>query len=165
MEKATFGGGCFWGVEAALRNVPGVRKTTVGYMGGVVPNPSYQEVCSDRTGHAEVVRVVYDPSVVSYEQLLEVFWELHDPTMINRQGDDVGTQYRSVIFFHDESQEKKAAAARSALDRSGRFARPVATHVLPAKPFYAAEERHQRYYEKHPEARGSCGAAGCRLGE
>jgi peptide-methionine (S)-S-oxide reductase len=163
MKKATFGGGCFWGVEAALRNVPGVRKTTVGYMGGVVPNPSYEEVCSDRTGHAEVVQVEFDPEVISFERLLEVFWNLHDPTMINRQGDDVGTQYRSVIFCHSDAQLAEAETAFEALDRSGRFPRPVVTHILPAKPFYPAEEYHQRYFEKNPGASGSCGVRGCRL--
>lgn len=147
-EKATFGAGCFWGVEAAFRRVKGVVETAVGYSGGTLENPTYRDVCSDTTGHAEVVQVEYDPSQVSYEALLQLFWEIHDPTQLNRQGPDIGTQYRSVIFFHTPQQEAAARASKEALERSGRYRRPIVTQILPAAPFWRAEEYHQRYLEK-----------------
>ena len=148
MTKATFGAGCFWGVEAEFRRVPGVTATAVGYAGGNKPNPSYKEVCTDRTGHAEVVQVDYDPTKVGYEQLLEVFWNNHDPTQLNRQGPDVGTQYRSVIFFHDADQEAAARASKEKLEAARRFRRPIVTQIAPAPEFWRAEEYHQQYLEK-----------------
>ena len=145
-EKATFGAGCFWQVEVEYRNLPGVTDATVGYMGGTLENPSYQDVCTGRTGHAEAVEVDFDPERISYEELLETFWRLHDPTQLNRQGPDVGTQYRSAIFFHSPEQERAATASR---DRAqSRFRRPVVTEITPAGPFYPAEDYHQRYLEK-----------------
>lgn len=147
-EKATFGAGCFWGVEAAFRQVNGVTATTVGYEGGAFNNPSYRDVCTDRTGHAEVVQVEYDPAQVSYDQLLEVFWNNHDPTARNRQGPDVGTQYRSVIFYHTPEQEKAAMASKQRQQQSGRYKRPVVTEILPAMTFWRAEDYHQQYLEK-----------------
>lgn len=146
--KATFGAGCFWGVEAAFRRVKGVVDTAVGYEGGITENPTYHDVCTDRTGHAEVVQVEFDPKQVSYEQLLEVFWSIHDPTQVNRQGPDVGTQYRSVIFYHSPEQEAAARKSKEALERSGRYRRPIATAIEPARVFWRAEEYHQRYLEK-----------------
>jgi peptide-methionine (S)-S-oxide reductase len=148
MKKATFGAGCFWGVEATFRRIPGVVETAVGYAGGQTENPTYKEVCTDRTGHAEVVEVEYDPSKVSYGQLLDVFWSSHDPTQVNRQGPDYGTQYRTVIFYHDDEQKAEAEASKQNLEASRRFARPIATQIVPAGPFYRAEEYHQRYLEK-----------------
>jgi peptide-methionine (S)-S-oxide reductase len=148
MEKATFGAGCFWGVEAAFRRVEGVVSTAVGFMGGTVANPTYQQVCTDRTGHAEVVQLEYDPARVSYEDLLEVFWQIHDPTQVNRQGPDVGTQYRSVIFFHTPEQEAAARASKERLEKSGLYPRPLATQIVPAAEFWRAEEYHQQYLEK-----------------
>lgn len=148
MEKATFGAGCFWGVEAAFRQVPGVVSTAVGYMGGTFRDPTYEDVCTDRTGHAEVVQAEYDPSKVSYEDLLKVFWENHDPTQLNRQGPDVGTQYRSVIFFHTPQQEAAADTSREALQRAERYKRPIVTAIVPATEFWRAEEYHQQYLEK-----------------
>jgi peptide-methionine (S)-S-oxide reductase len=148
-DKATFGAGCFWGVEVAFRQVPGVISTAAGYLGGTLPNPTYEDVCSGRTGHAEVVEVTYDPARVSYEQLLNVFWANHDPTTLNRQGPDRGTQYRSAIFYHDESQKEAAGASKAQLAASGRFPRPIVTEITPASTFYRAEEYHQRYLEKH----------------
>lgn len=156
-EKATFGAGCFWGVEAAFRQVPGVVATRVGYAGGTTPNPTYQQVCTDRTGHAEVVEVTYDPTRVTYDDLLSVFWENHDPTQLNRQGPDVGTQYRSAIFFHSPEQEAKARASRARLEQSGRYRRPIVTEITPVPEFYEAEEYHQQYLEKR-------GLASCRIG-
>jgi peptide-methionine (S)-S-oxide reductase len=156
MEKATFGAGCFWGVEAAFREVKGVVSTAVGYMGGTLRDPTYEDVCTDRTGHAEVVQVEYDPAVASYDDLLKVFWENHDPTTLNRQGPDTGTQYRSAIFFHTPAQEASAKASKDALARSGRFKRPVVTEIVPAPEFWRAEEYHQQYLEKR-------GLAHCRL--
>ncbi len=145
-EKATFGAGCFWGVEAAFRKVDGVLEATSGYSGGYVKDPSYGDVCTGATGHAEVVEVEYDPEKVSYEKLLEVFWNEHDPTQVNRQGPDVGTQYRSAIFFHTPEQE---AAARSSVEKAqARYRKPIATKITPASEFYRAEEYHQRYFEK-----------------
>ncbi len=156
MAQATFGAGCFWGVEVAFRQVPGVIDAAVGYAGGTVTDPSYQQVCTGRTGHAEVVQVEYDPGKVSYEQLLDVFFANHDPTQLNRQGPDVGTQYRSVIFYHDEAQAEAARAAKEALQASGRHRRPVVTEIVPFSNFYRAEEYHQRYLEKR-------GLASCAL--
>jgi peptide-methionine (S)-S-oxide reductase len=148
MEQATFGAGCFWGVEVAFRQVPGVSDAAVGYAGGTAADPSYQQVCTGRTGHAEVVQVEYDPAKVSYEQLLDLFFANHDPTQLNRQGPDVGTLYRSVIFYHDEAQAEAARAAKEALQASGRYRRPVVTEIVPFSNFYRAEEYHQRYLEK-----------------
>ena len=148
MEKATFGAGCFWGVEATFRSIPGVASTLVGYCGGKTDNPTYQDVCTDTTGHAEVVEITFDPAQLPYEQLLETFWKLHDPTTPNRQGPDVGSQYRSVIFFHSPAQEAAARAAKERLDKSGKFRNPVVTQIVPAAPFYKAEDYHQRYLEK-----------------
>jgi len=147
-ETATFGAGCFWGVEAAFRQVKGVLETAVGYSGGWMKNPNYQDVCTDRTGHAEVVQVTFDPSVVSYEQLLDMFWKKHDPTQLNRQGPDHGTQYRSVIFYHSPQQKQAAERSKERLQASGRYARPVVTEIAPAGPFYRAEEYHQQYLKK-----------------
>jgi peptide-methionine (S)-S-oxide reductase len=157
MEKATFGAGCFWGVEAAFRQVEGVVSTTVGYMGGTLKNPTYKDVCTDRTGHAEVVQVEYDHLKVSYDELLNVFWANHDPTTLNRQGPDTGTQYRSVIFFHSPQQEAAARASKERLQASGKYRRPVVTEVVPAAEFWRAEEYHQQYLEKR-------GLAHCRIG-
>ncbi len=147
-EIATFGAGCFWGVEAAFRRVPGVLDAVSGYSGGHAENPSYKEVCTDRTGHAEVVQVTFDPSRVRYEQLLDVFWKIHDPTQVNRQGPDFGTQYRTAIFYHSPEQEAAARKSKQALEASGRFRQPMATEITPAGPFWRAEEYHQRYLEK-----------------
>jgi peptide-methionine (S)-S-oxide reductase len=148
MATATFGAGCFWGVEAAFRQVPGVLSTAVGYAGGSLAKPTYEQVCSGRTGHAEVVQVEYDPDKVSYQQLLDVFWSNHDPTQLNRQGPDIGTQYRSVIFVHDAEQRQIAGASKAELDNSARFRRPIVTEILPFSAFYRAEEYHQQYLEK-----------------
>lgn len=148
MATATFAAGCFWGVEAAFRQVAGVTATAVGYQGGTTENPTYKDVCSGRTGHAEVVRVDFDPSLVSYDALLDVFWAEHDPTQVNRQGPDVGTQYRSAIFVHDEEQRAAAAASKDRQQQSGRHRRPIATEITEAGPFYPAEDYHQQYLEK-----------------
>jgi len=148
MEKATFAAGCFWGVEAAFRQIKGVKSTAVGYIGGRLDNPSYEDVCTNRTGHAEAVEVTFDPLEVSYDALLEVFWENHDPTTLNRQGPDVGTQYRSAIFYHSPAQEAAARASKEKLDKSGRFRRPIVTEITPASTFYRAEDYHQQYLEK-----------------
>jgi peptide-methionine (S)-S-oxide reductase len=153
-EKATFGGGCFWGVEVAFRNVPGVVDTAVGYMGGTVANPSYEDVCTDRTGHAEVVQVEFDPAELTYEELLDTFWEVHDPTQRNRQGPDIGSQYRSVIFFHSPEQEEQAAEAKARVQAG--FDRPVVTELVPASEFWRAEDYHQQYLVKR-------GLATCRI--
>jgi peptide-methionine (S)-S-oxide reductase len=147
-EKATFGAGCFWGVEATFRAVPGVKEAIVGYAGGKTKNPTYEDVCSHTTGHAEVVEVEYDPAVVSYERLLDVFWSNHNPTTLNRQGPDVGDQYRSVIFYHSPEQKAAAEASKASLDKSGRFKQPIVTFIEPAPEFYPGEEYHQRYLEK-----------------
>ncbi|UCF09192.1 MAG: peptide-methionine (S)-S-oxide reductase MsrA [Thermoplasmata archaeon] len=155
MEKATFGAGCFWGVEHAFRQVEGVTDAAVGYMGGTLDNPTYKDVCTDRTGHAEVVQLEFDPAEVSYEELLEVFWNIHDPTQVNRQGPDLGTQYRSVIFYHTEEQQAKAEESKDKLQGSGTFKKPIATEITPASEFYRAEEYHQRYFEKH--GKHACG--------
>jgi peptide-methionine (S)-S-oxide reductase len=148
MAKATFAAGCFWGVEEAFRTLPGVLKTTVGYAGGPLESPTYERVCSGRSGHAESVLVEYDPERVTYEQLLDVFWNEHDPTTLNRQGPDVGTQYRSAIFFHDAAQQAAAIASKERLEQSGRFRGPVVTEIVPASTFNAAEEYHQQYFLK-----------------
>ncbi len=148
MLKATFGAGCFWGVEAAFRQINGVTATQVGYLGGNLESPSYRDVCTGKTGHAEVVEVEYDPSTVSYEELLKVFWENHDPTQHNRQGPDVGAQYRSAIFFHTPEQEAAARASKQKLERDVKYQRPIATEITPTSKFYRAEEYHQQYLEK-----------------
>ena len=156
MATATFAAGCFWGVEAAFRQVPGVTATRVGYTGGTTTNPTYKQVCTDRTGHAEAVEVSYDPARVSYDDLLRVFWENHDPTQRNRQGPDIGTQYRSAIFYHDSEQEAAARASKERLERSGAHKRPIVTEIVPAQTFYQAEDYHQQYLEKR-------GLATCRI--
>jgi peptide-methionine (S)-S-oxide reductase len=156
LEKATFGAGCFWGVEVAFRKVPGVTATTAGYLGGTLPNPTYEDVCTGRTGHAEVVEVMYDPSRVKYEDLLDVFWTSHDPTTLNRQGPDRGTQYRSAIFYHNDAQKAAATASKERWNASGRFSSPIVTEITPSSTFYRAEEYHQRYLEKQ-------GLASCHL--
>jgi peptide-methionine (S)-S-oxide reductase len=148
MEKAIFGAGCFWGVEAAFRQVKGVVATSVGYSGGTVENPTYQQVCTDMTGHAEVVQVEYDPNRVTYEQLLQAFWKCHNPTTLNRQGPDVGAQYRSAIFYLNEEQKNAAIASKQKLEQSGAYKRPIVTEITPAGAFYKAEEYHQQYLEK-----------------
>lgn len=148
MSKATFAAGCFWGVEAAFREVTGVTATRVGYMGGSLENPTYHDVCSGRTGHAEAVEVEYDPSRVTYDDLLTVFWTNHDPTTLNRQGPDVGEQYRSAIFTQDDEQEAAARASKERMERSGLYTRPIVTQIVPAGVFYEAEEYHQQYLEK-----------------
>ena len=153
---ATFGAGCFWGVEAAYRQVPGVLSTRVGYLGGTMENPTYRDVCSGGTGHAEVVEVTYDPSRLTYNDLLTVFWENHDPTTLNRQGPDVGEQYRSAIFFHTPEQRAAAAASKEKLQASGKLRRPIVTEIAPASEFYRAEDYHQQYLEKR-------GLAHCRI--
>ncbi|WMW24770.1 peptide-methionine (S)-S-oxide reductase MsrA [Methanolobus sediminis] len=147
-EKATFAAGCFWGVEAVFRKVQGVDFTQVGYTGGNKENPTYKEVCMGNTGHAEAVELLFDPSIVSYDKLLELFWELHDPTSLNKQGPDVGTQYRSAIFYHNEEQKNKAMSSKKELELSHRFKKPIVTQIMPAGPFYRAEEYHQQYFEK-----------------
>jgi peptide-methionine (S)-S-oxide reductase len=146
LEKATFGAGCFWGVEAAFRRLPGVKSTQVGYAGGSLEHPTYEDVCTDTTGHAEVVEVTFDPQAVRYRDLLDVFWSNHNPTTLNRQGPDVGTQYRSVIFFHSPEQEAEARASRDEAQKS--LSRPIVTEIIPAGPFWRAEDYHQQYLEK-----------------
>lgn len=148
MAKATFAAGCFWGVEDAFRHIKGVKSTTVGYTGGTMKNPSYEDVCTGRTGHSEAVEVDYDPAQATYEQLLGIFWESHDPTTMNRQGPDVGTQYRSAIYFHDAAQEASARGSKTLLEKSGVFKRPIVTEISPASEFYKAEDYHQQYFEK-----------------
>ena len=151
-EKATFGAGCFWGVEATFRQVKGVTSATVGYAGGTTENPTYEDVCTDETGHAEVVQVEFDPAQVSYEKLLEVFWRNHDPTTRDRQGPDVGSQYRSVVFCHTPEQQRAAEAFKSKLNQSNHFSRPIVTGIEPAPTFYRAEEYHQQYLAKRGRA-------------
>jgi peptide-methionine (S)-S-oxide reductase len=148
VEKATFGAGCFWEPEETFRKVDGVTSTSVGYMGGSLENPTYEEVCTGRTGHAEVVDVEFDPSRIAYEELLEIFWACHDPTTLNRQGPDFGTQYRSVLFFYSPEQEAAARASKEKLERSGRYRREIVTEITPASTYFPAEEYHQRYVEK-----------------
>ncbi|MBM4148563.1 MAG: peptide-methionine (S)-S-oxide reductase MsrA [Lentisphaerae bacterium] len=151
LEKATFGGGCFWCTEAVFERIPGVADAVSGYMGGTVQNPTYKQVCTGKTGHAEVLQVTYDPAVVSYGELLDLFWRAHDPTTLNRQGNDIGTQYRSVIFYHGEAQKAAAEASRDALERSGGNRGRIVTEITPASEFYPAEDYHQDYYSKNPE--------------
>ncbi len=147
-QLAIFGAGCFWGIEETFRRLPGVIETAAGYSGGKTENPTYEEICSDLTGHAEVVEVKYDPEQISYEELLKVFWQNHNPTELNRQGPDVGSQYRSVIFYHDEAQRASAEASKEDLNARQVFHRPIVTSIEPAKPFYKAEEYHQQYLKK-----------------
>jgi peptide-methionine (S)-S-oxide reductase len=148
-QVATFAAGCFWGIEAAFRQLPGVLDVTSGYEGGHTTNPSYRDVCSDRTGHAEVVQVTFDPARIGYDRLLEEFWTLHDPTTPNRQGPDVGSQYRSAIFYHSEDQRAQAEASKAREDAGGKHRRAVVTEIVPAQRFYPAEDYHQRYFEKN----------------
>jgi len=157
MEKATFAAGCFWGVEATFRALPGVTATRVGYTGGITDKPTYKDVCTDGTGHAEAVEVTYDPAKISYDDLLKVFWENHDPTTLNRQGPDVGSQYRSAIFYHSPEQERAARASKERLAQSGAFRRPIVTQIVPAVDFWQAEDYHQQYLEKR-------GLAHCHIG-
>ncbi len=145
---ATFAAGCFWGIEETFSQVPGVIATRVGYMGGHTENPSYPQVCTDQTGHAEVVQVTYDPAMLSYEKLLEVFWHSHNPTLVNRQGPDVGSQYRSVIFYYDDEQKNSAEQSKATLTAENKYAKPIATEIIPAATFYPAEEYHQKYLQK-----------------
>ena len=151
MQRATFAAGCFWGVEETFRQVKGVHSTRVGYTGGTLPDPTYQDVCTDRTGHAEAIEVEFDPAAVSYRDLLNVFWEMHDPTTLNRQGPDHGSQYRSAIFFHSPEQEAEARVSKAELERSGRHRRPIVTEIQPAAGFWPAEEYHQCYLAKRGE--------------
>lgn len=157
IEKATFGAGCFWGVEAAFRQIPGVVATAAGYEGGTTDSPSYRDVCSHTTGHAEVVEVDYDPARVSYDDLLAVFWDEHDPTQLNRQGPDIGDQYRSVIFYHTPEQQAAATASRDRLAQSGKYRKPIVTVIEPAATFFRAEDYHQQYLEKR-------GLSTCKIG-
>ena len=154
MEKATFGAGCFWGVEATFRRLPGVKSTAVGYMGGTTDNPTYEQVCTDKTGHAEVVQIDFDPERITYDELLEVFWNVHDPTQLNRQGPDFGRQYRSAIFYHSDAQRQVAEASKQNLGESGALRRAIVTEITPAAEFWRAEEYHQQYLEK--QGRTSC---------
>ncbi len=148
MEKVTFAAGCFWGVEATFLKVAGVTSTCVGYVGGSVENPTYEDICYGKTGHAEAVQLEYDPSQVSYEELLDVFWSCHDPTTLNRQGPDIGTQYRSVVFFHSPEQAAAAKESKARLEAAGRYRKPIVTEIVPVSTFYRAEEYHQGYLEK-----------------
>jgi peptide-methionine (S)-S-oxide reductase len=150
MQKATFAMGCFWGVQALFKAVPGVANTVAGYTGGHVVNPSYEKVCSGSSGHAEAVEMEFDPNVVSYEKLLDLFWEHHDPTTPNRQGPDIGEQYRSAIFYHDDEQKKLAEESKERLEKNHRFKNPIVTEIVSAPEFYRAEEYHQDYAEKNP---------------
>ncbi len=154
LQKATFAAGCFWGVEEAFRKLKGVKSTMVGYTGGKLENPSYEDVCTDETGHAETIQVQYDPNEISYEQLLNVFWSVHDPTTKDRQGPDIGSQYRSMISYHTLEQETLAKKSKEQLERSGKFKRKIVTEIVPASTFYKAEDYHQKYYEKR--GGGSC---------
>jgi peptide-methionine (S)-S-oxide reductase len=147
--KATFGAGCFWHVEDLLSKTKGVKSTKVGYIGGQLPNPTYEEVCTDKTGHAEAVEVEYDPDEISYEELLDVFWNNHNPTTLNRQGPDVGIQYRSAIFYHNDEQKEIAEKSKQTIDKSGQFEKPIVTEIVPTPTFYEAEEYHQKYFKKH----------------
>ena len=147
--KATFGAGCFWHVEDLLSKTKGVKSTTVGYTGGQLPNPTYEEVCTDKTGHAEAVEVEYNPDEISYEELLDVFWNNHNPTTLNRQGPDIGIQYRSAIFYHNEEQKEAAEKSKQSLDKSGKYPKPIVTQIVPAPTFYKAEEYHQKYFKKN----------------
>lgn len=155
-ELATFAAGCFWGIEAAFQRIPGVIDAAVGYSGGHTENPTYKDVCTDETGHAEVVQVTFDPAKLSYEKLLDAFWEMHDPTQVNRQGPDFGSQYRTAIFFHSPEQKAAAEKSKAALQASGKYRKPIATEITAASTFYRAEDYHQRYLEKR-------GAASCHI--
>jgi len=148
LETATFAAGCFWGVEEFFRELPGVVSTMVGYTGGKMKNPSYEDVCTDETGHAEAVQIVFDPSKIAYEKLLKIFWGNHNPTTMNRQGPDTGAQYRSAIFYHSEEQKKLAEKSKGELEKSGKFASPIVTQIVPAQEFFKAEDYHQKYYFK-----------------
>ena len=147
--KATFAAGCFWHVEEIFRKTQGVLDTTVGYIGGKVDNPTYEQVCTDKTGHAEAVQVEYDPQKISYDELLNIFWNNHNPTTLNRQGFDIGIQYRSAIFYHDSSQEESAKKSKESLEKSGKFQNPIVTEIVPAPTFYKAEDYHQKYFVKN----------------
>lgn len=151
MKKATFGAGCFWGVEEAFSKVKGIIKTTVGYMGGTLKNPTYNDICTDITGHIEVIEIEYDPTIITYEKLLDIFWEIHDPTQLNRQGVDVGTQYKSVIFYYDEDQKQTAIMSKNKLGESNKYQNPIVTEIRKVETFYPAEDYHQKYY-----LRGQC---------
>lgn len=153
MATATFGAGCFWGIEAAYRKLPGVTSTSVGYMGGEFDNPSYEDVCTGLTGHAEVVQVEFDPAEVSFDKLLDLLWEIHDPTQLNRQGPDIGTQYRSAIFFHDAEQEQAARESQAKQQEGGRFRSPIMTEIVHAGPYWIAEDYHQQYFDKQGDRR------------
>lgn len=150
LQKVTFAAGCFWGVEAYFKLVKGVIDTTVGYAGDTVKNPTYEQVCTGKTGHAESVRLTFDPKIVSYRKLLEHFWKMHDPTSVNRQGNDIGSQYRSIIFYHDEGQKRAAEKSKDALEKSRTYKKKIVTEIIPAGGFYAAEEYHQDYLDKNP---------------
>ena len=150
MKQATFGSGCFWCTEAVFQDVEGIESVVSGYSGGHIKNPAYREVCSGRTGHAEVVQITYDPAVISYDELLEIFWKTHDPTTLNRQGNDVGTQYRSAVFYHDDEQKELAEHYKKELDASGYYSDPIVTEISPAVVFYVAEDYHQNYYQTRP---------------
>jgi peptide-methionine (S)-S-oxide reductase len=154
MEIATFGAGCFWGVEAIFQKIKGVLKTTVGYMGGNIKNPTYEQVCTDKTGHVEVIQITYDPEQISYDKLLDLFWKIHDPTQLNRQGPDIGTQYKSVIFYHDEIQKNISEQSKNKQQKN--YNKKIVTEIKPVLNFYPAEEYHQKYFEKH-------GFSNCRL--
>ena len=147
--KATFGAGCFWHVEDLLSKTKGIKSTKVGYIGGQLPNPTYDEVCTDKTGHAEAVEVEYDPDEISYEELLDVFWNNHNPTTLNRQGPDIGIQYRSAIFYHNDAQKEIAEKSKQTIDKSGKYGNPIVTEIIPTPTFYDAEEYHQKYFKKH----------------
>ncbi len=149
IEKATFAAGCFWGVESAFCQVEGVISTTVGYSGGNTKNPTYEEVCADKTGHAESVLIEFNPELITYEKLLELFWSIHDPTTLNRQGPDIGSQYRSIVFYHSEEQKNMAIYIKDKLEKSKRFSRKIVTEIIPSTVFYKAEEYHQKYFQKH----------------
>jgi peptide-methionine (S)-S-oxide reductase len=154
LETATFGAGCFWGVEETFKDIPGVKSTAVGYLGGTYDNPTYKDVCTGRTGHAEVLQLQYDPNQVSYDSLLDTFWRNHNPTTLNRQGPDIGTQYRSAIFFHTPQQAESAKASKEKMEQSGTFRNAIVTEITPASTFYPAEDYHQRYLEKR--GMGAC---------
>jgi len=157
LETATLGAGCFWGVESWFMELDGVVETSVGYMGGHLPNPTYQDVCTDKSGHAEVLQIIFDPEKIAYEKLLDHFWQMHDPTQWNRQGPDFGTQYRSVIFYHTEYQKEIAFHSKTEMQQSGKFSEPVVTAIEKATVFWKAEEYHQKYHQKH-------GIGGCHIG-
>ncbi len=150
MERATFGAGCFWGVEAAFRMQSGVTNTVVGYTGGQTEDPTYEQVCRGDTGHIEALQIEFDPATISYQRLLDIFWQIHDPTLIDRQGNDVGPQYQAVIFYHNDAQRLAAQASKEALEKAGQYDEPIATKIEPAGQFWPAEQEHQRYLERHP---------------